>query len=86
VRIALSSYICAMANRPCKPDADLKRLWQVLLPSTPFPACGAPETPGKTEKFDSAADHAAGGEPGDAEPTAAGARPSLTTIRPWRFF
>jgi hypothetical protein len=81
-----------MASRPCKPDADLKRLWQVLLPSTPFPACGAPEKPEKPEKpgkFDSAADHAAGGEPGepgDAEPTAAGATPGLTAIRPWRFF
>jgi len=29
-----------MANRPCKPDADLKRLWQTLLPGTPMPACG----------------------------------------------
>jgi hypothetical protein len=75
-----------MASRPCKPDADLKHLWQVLLPSTPFPACGAPEKPEKPEKFDSAADHAAGAEPGNAEPTAAGATPSLAAIRPWRFF
>ena len=30
-----------MANRPCKPDADVKRIWQLLLPDTPFPACGA---------------------------------------------
>jgi hypothetical protein len=29
-----------MANRPCKPDADMKRLWQTLLPGTPMPACG----------------------------------------------
>jgi len=83
VRAALSSYICAMASRPCKPDADLKQLWQVLLPSTPFPACGAPEKP---EKFDCAADRTAGNAPDDAEPTAAGARPSLTAIRLWRFF
>jgi len=32
-----------MADRPCKPDADLKRLWQMLLPGTQFPACGMPE-------------------------------------------
>ncbi len=29
--------------RPCNPSADLKRLWQILLPGTPFPACGMPE-------------------------------------------
>lgn len=32
-----------MANRPCKPDADFKRLWQILLPGTPVPACGVAE-------------------------------------------
>jgi hypothetical protein len=32
-----------MADRPCKPDADLKRLWRMLLPGTPFPACGVPK-------------------------------------------
>jgi hypothetical protein len=32
-----------MANRPCRTDADLKRLWQLLLPGTPAPACDAPE-------------------------------------------
>jgi hypothetical protein len=32
-----------MANRPCRADADLKRIWQLLLPDTPFPACGAQE-------------------------------------------
>jgi hypothetical protein len=31
-----------MASRPCKPDADLKRIWRTILPDTPFPACGAP--------------------------------------------
>jgi hypothetical protein len=30
-----------MANRPCRADADLKRIWQLLLPDTPFPACNA---------------------------------------------
>ena len=29
-----------MANRPCKPGADVKQIWQLLLPDTPFPACG----------------------------------------------
>jgi hypothetical protein len=29
-----------MANRPCKPDNDMKRLWQTLLPGTPLPSCG----------------------------------------------
>lgn len=33
-------YIRIMANRPCKPDADTKRLWQMLMPGTPMPACG----------------------------------------------
>jgi hypothetical protein len=28
-------------NRPCKPDADLRWIWQTLLPDTPFPTCGA---------------------------------------------
>ena len=29
-----------MPHRPCKPDADMKRLWQALLPGTPMPVCG----------------------------------------------
>jgi hypothetical protein len=32
-----------MATRPCQPSADTKGLWQLLLPQTPFPACGAGE-------------------------------------------
>jgi hypothetical protein len=31
-----------MIGRPCKPDADLKGLWRMLL-GTPFPACGISE-------------------------------------------
>lgn len=31
-----------MADRPCKPDADFKRLWRFLLPDTALPACGTP--------------------------------------------
>lgn len=38
-----AAHIRRMASRPCKPDADLKRLWRTLLPGTPFPACGSPE-------------------------------------------
>ena len=34
-----------MTNRPCKPDAGVKRLWQLLLPGTAFPACGVVEKP-----------------------------------------
>jgi hypothetical protein len=43
-----------MANRPCRTDADLKRLWQLLLPGTPAPACNAPEN-----SVDEARDNAA---------------------------
>ncbi len=32
-----------MTERPCRPSADLKRLWRTLLPGTPFPACGMPD-------------------------------------------
>ena len=32
-----------MANRPCRPDADLKHIWQMLLPGMQFPACGVAE-------------------------------------------
>jgi hypothetical protein len=32
-----------MATRLCRPSADLKGLWQLLLPDTPFPACGTQE-------------------------------------------
>lgn len=28
-----------MASRPCRADADVKRIWQLLLPDAPFPAC-----------------------------------------------
>jgi hypothetical protein len=29
-----------MANRPCNPDADTKRLWQMLMPGVAMPSCG----------------------------------------------
>ena len=38
-----------MANRPCKPDADMKRLWQTLLPGTPMPTCGTGKDDGGTQ-------------------------------------
>ncbi|MGE5166915.1 MAG: hypothetical protein ACM3IH_23205 [Sphingobacteriales bacterium] len=32
-----------MAKRPCRTDTDLKRIWRLLLPDTPLPACGVEE-------------------------------------------
>ncbi|MGC1777162.1 MAG: hypothetical protein WBB34_04395 [Xanthobacteraceae bacterium] len=32
-----------MTGRPCKPGEDLKGLWRMLLPGTPFPVCGVSE-------------------------------------------
>jgi hypothetical protein len=32
-----------MTGRPCKPGSDLHGLWRLLLPGTPFPACGVAE-------------------------------------------
>jgi hypothetical protein len=32
-----------MANRPCKPDDDLKKLWRALMPGVALPACGTGE-------------------------------------------
>jgi hypothetical protein len=34
-----------MATRPCRADADLKRIWQLLLPDTAFPGCRRMPTP-----------------------------------------
>jgi hypothetical protein len=31
-----------MTNRPCRFDADLHGIWQMLLPDVPLPACGVP--------------------------------------------
>jgi hypothetical protein len=49
-----------MVNRPCKPDADLKWLWQLML-GTPFPACGTGENsdaaPGESMERDEHAPH-----------------------------
>jgi len=28
-----------MAKRPCRTETDLKRIWRLLLPDTPLPAC-----------------------------------------------
>ena len=35
-----------MSGRPCRPSADLKGIWQFLLPDTAFPACGTAEEAG----------------------------------------
>jgi hypothetical protein len=35
-----------MTGRPCRPSADLKGIWQFLLPDTAFPACGTAEEAG----------------------------------------
>lgn len=42
------NHIWFMAGRPCNPNGDLKRLWQLLLPDAPFPQCGTPTAPGTT--------------------------------------
>ena len=30
----------AMPGRPCRPSADMKELWRLLLPGMNVPACG----------------------------------------------
>jgi len=42
------SYITVMADRPCRPDPDLKALWRMMLPGLSFPACGVPVDFGPT--------------------------------------
>jgi hypothetical protein len=51
-RPSITAHIWAMAGRPCNPDSDLKRLWQTLLPGTPFPQCGARSEPGTAVRDD----------------------------------
>jgi hypothetical protein len=41
-----------MAGRPCNPNDDLMRLWQSLLPGTPFPQCGIPAGTGAADNDD----------------------------------
>ena len=43
MRPALALYSRVMSDRPCKLDADVKRLWRMFLPGTPAPVCGTPE-------------------------------------------
>jgi hypothetical protein len=62
-----------MANRPCRADADVKRIWQLLLPDTPFPACGVPQD------TDMAASESAG--PVNEKRADAEARPSFPRAR-----
>ena len=37
-----ANQVQAMPTRACRPDADLRWLWQTLLPDMPIPTCGAP--------------------------------------------
>jgi hypothetical protein len=41
-----------MTGRPCNPNSDLKRLWQLLLPGTPMPQCGMPPETGAASRDD----------------------------------
>jgi hypothetical protein len=41
--LLISRHMWVMMGRPCNPNSDLKRLWQVLLPGTAFPQCGDAE-------------------------------------------
>jgi hypothetical protein len=43
-----------MANRPCKPDGDLKKLWQTLMPGVAMPACGTAEDDAPSERENAA--------------------------------
>jgi len=56
-----------MANRPCRADGDLKRIWQLLLPDTRLPACGTREDAGADREQ-------RGADAGDASPRADRAR------------
>lgn len=42
-RIAVQGHNRVMAERPCKSGTDVKGIWRLLLPDTPFPACGTQE-------------------------------------------
>lgn len=35
-----------MAKRACQPGEDLKQIWRLLLPDTPYPSCETPENAG----------------------------------------
>jgi hypothetical protein len=56
-----------MIGRPCRPDADFERLWRMLLPGTPFPACGMPAAGEQTEP---ATALRRDGAPGERQPPA----------------
>jgi hypothetical protein len=38
------AHIRPMIERPCRANTDLKQIWRLLLPDTPFPACGPSES------------------------------------------
>lgn len=45
-RLPTFSHIRLMANRPCKPYAHLKGIWQTLLSGTRFPVSSLAENSG----------------------------------------
>jgi hypothetical protein len=57
-----------MTGRPCNPNSDLKRLWQLLLPGTQFPQCGTPAETGTASQAQAPLTQK---QPAGAEPTAA---------------
>lgn len=59
-----------MATRTCKPDAELKQLWKLLLPGTAMPACGVTEDAGAAKS----------GIPPSAEEPGNGDRPPLNVL------
>ncbi len=62
-RRAQFAHIEPMASRPCRPSDDVKRLWQQLLPGTPFPACADEENANAAQSEDQhAAVETSGGE------------------------
>ena len=56
-----------MSGRPCNPDTDLKRLWQIFLRDTPMPQCAPQE---ERERAESA------GEPSLQEKSASATNPA----------
>ncbi|MGH6682599.1 MAG: hypothetical protein ACRECA_01515 [Pseudolabrys sp.] len=56
-----------MIERPCRANTDLKQIWRLLLPDTPFPACGAPEGSDTKERDDAAAARSTENPPSDLD-------------------
>jgi hypothetical protein len=58
-----------MISRPCRTDSDLSRLWQLLLPGTPLPACGTTTADAAQPSADPAPPSDQGPPPGAAAST-----------------